>query len=822
MLDFDDYSGVGSMSLLDATTDTSFVLVAKGRYSGSAGPVHLVSNSVNTDADGDGVGLDLELALTSCDSASTFPRCAQAFNFADSDRDGISDYAEVFGVNGATPLRLHRWGARPGVKDVFVEVDWSDQSAANPDGFADNPLSPVHSTPVQIETFARAIQEYYVGSGISDWLGNIATSDRVRIHLDLGLDPPVGSADVWLYGDWGGSSGCASNTDSGFAYNNCLSPNRKGFFRVALAANEGGGQSPPHSPHLWWGVRVPGEQVNLDPEGLAHELGHAVGALQHWGSNFYGGAWVNGSPLYVSIMNYAFLGLGSGIKFSYGTNAGYALNPAAAPENPSFALPAQLASGSYDFEMAAAGGGLSTIDWNRDGLFGNLVRAGISFNERADQSLANQTSTITFGGSTTITPALTVGPGNRHYVFFVASDGTVRYHSAPHAGLVDGGCPGDDVHRDGIPCTIFSQEFGIPTPSNVTQISATFFQGNLALAYVDVNGHLRVTQANTVTSLGELMNWSAAQLIASGVAQARPALSVWNVDPGAFSTSQVLGVIYPSQQYGTYDTAHRVVAGNSWTAPVPLVTSTFTTVSRRGYGAAATPWPSASPPQSVQGSVCVALSVGGINWAWGDVAEVRIYCLNRSTGLWTLLPLDSPPAWASTFAPPGLTFHVARRSNGAATDSSSQRGSFWLSYLPNPTEGPKIAILAATGTNLATPTLSGTWKRVASGWWGNRWSDTATGIGVDLRSDLSVGAMKGVWVRVNSETNTRAVRFEPTADGTFDGELCDGNDWLMMNRATCQGLRATPVWQDSDVFCGTFADFEDQNFGSQLRTTCAP
>ena len=241
MLDYDDTSGVGSMSLLQGSTSTRYVLVGCGRYSLSPGNLHLISNSTLTDADGDGVGVELELELTSCDSASTFPRCIDVFNRADSDRDGITDYAEIFGVDGASPLRLHRWGARPGVKDIFVEVDWSQWSAANPNGFIDNPFGPVHSTPGQIETFAREVQNYYTESEISNWLGNISTSDRVRIHLDLGVNPPIGSPDVWLYGNWGGSSGCARNTDAGWAFNNCLTPSRKGYFRVALAANAGVG-----------------------------------------------------------------------------------------------------------------------------------------------------------------------------------------------------------------------------------------------------------------------------------------------------------------------------------------------------------------------------------------------------------------------------------------------------------------------------------------------------------------------------------------------------------------------------------------------------
>ncbi len=81
-----------------ARLDSPFIdRVVIGTTVGATGPVHVYTNDIDDDADGDGLGPLLESELGTCDDALT-GYCVDVHNLADSDRDGLPDGTEVFGI----------------------------------------------------------------------------------------------------------------------------------------------------------------------------------------------------------------------------------------------------------------------------------------------------------------------------------------------------------------------------------------------------------------------------------------------------------------------------------------------------------------------------------------------------------------------------------------------------------------------------------------------------------------------------------------------------------------------------------------------------
>jgi hypothetical protein len=119
-INFDDDDGIDLQSWLhlDSACSAAYCRIIYGRYYNGEpdgygtviwdGDVH---NGL--DADSDGLGNTLESLV------GTNPY------LADTDNDGLSDSAELVGVDNASqPVKLATWGANPTSKDMFVEVDW--------------------------------------------------------------------------------------------------------------------------------------------------------------------------------------------------------------------------------------------------------------------------------------------------------------------------------------------------------------------------------------------------------------------------------------------------------------------------------------------------------------------------------------------------------------------------------------------------------------------------------------------------------------------------------------------------------------------------
>ncbi len=160
------------------------------------------------DADGDGLGDELEEAIGTCGTVANCCAvgdppltCAQGYGGKDSDRDGLSDGEELFGVAGVLPfgddeLDLPRWGAKPQRKDVFVEVDHSSLFASlvvpentSPFGWMRNNAGGLPNAGYTgVEDFAAIGRAPFL-AGPATHVRNRDGSAGIALHMDLGVQP---------------------------------------------------------------------------------------------------------------------------------------------------------------------------------------------------------------------------------------------------------------------------------------------------------------------------------------------------------------------------------------------------------------------------------------------------------------------------------------------------------------------------------------------------------------------------------------------------------------------------------------------------------
>lgn len=405
MITYDLYSGVGTASKISGIYHARSVVV--GVLPGAKpGLTHFYVNDTLQDHDFDGLGQLLEAALGTCDNIAD-DACAYTFNPADTDRDGLSDHAEVFGVDGPRPQLLPKWGANPLHKDIFIEVDYwgqhqTDDTPPQSKGFAAQPFRPADAHYVQ-KRFDEAPSSH---------VQNPDGRPGVSVHLDIGLDP-VDPKDATLYGDWGGS-----NATPGLSYQDGSAQQRRtirhGMFRYALMSDNGAGQASGHRFSV-------GPGWNQD-RAFTHELGHTLG-IAHWGHNDWGP--INNKLNYPSIMNYTDLGT----YFSTGEHPAVLTPSALSEEDGLGALVdnAYLTQAPFHFDVVG-----QSVDWNRDGVINpGLVRGYLTWGGLAmdNVSPANVTREISQDEPGTATPDIARISGDL-FVFWVDAAGLVRYRRA--------------------------------------------------------------------------------------------------------------------------------------------------------------------------------------------------------------------------------------------------------------------------------------------------------------------------------------------------------------------------------------------------------
>jgi hypothetical protein len=863
MLSWNMGSGVGEQARLAGTSGTHYALVgstatySNSTFTFSASTLRLLSNNTSVDVDGDGLSAGLEAALGTCDSSTTHAYCPGVFNKRDTDRDGLSDYAETFGVEFAlaNPLLLPAWGADPRQKDMFIEMDWQNTIPFDPFKF---PTVPIAS----IEAFATAAQAFFspafTGSEVgqnADDLENVNGQSGIRLHLDIGRTSS-NAAFRTLFGSWGGSNECAETSHTPALFSSaCMSQERRGYFRYAYGVPGTAGSAPVESESIEWGV---GNSVNtLGAWLFAHELGHSAG-LQHFGSIYFGGAPTNGNPGYRSIMNYSNRGAET---FSSGRSSMQGLNSAATNEQRVPTYPTQsfwpnwLDTDPPENWYRSLSSFNQHADWDFDDVASGNVRAptNIVHNGDTDQALANEELSLLIEPSTSAVlglPALSEGPGQRLFVFYVlqvpATPTTparieLQYRSSPHSGLANGGCPNDDgwpahLQTPARCSSVSSNASTFDTGTDVVEsVALAYFQGRLHVAWRTPEGAIRSRSASAADINGVLATPSnivthvAPPATQTGFrGQGQISLSVWNTTAATFGANQVLGLLFSASAPNTYHYTFSTGFGQPWSNPAPVETVSTATIPA-GAGVSAAPWPSAAPPSTSVGraTACAAFAVqSGPAGLLAMPQQVRIFCLNPNdlARRWQEVSTATTGATSglntlTTNSVPSLVFRPSRRPNGSPA-YATQRGVFWLAIGGGPPQHRPFLFLStplSTASNGSPLTSAWNIRNVEHNdvdvfrfWWGNNSSPAVPGTGPVLYDSPNLGAMKGVW---RATMGLPGLRLEPLADGTLDAERCDGNDWIVMARRMCSGLRNR--FGDADTWCDTAANHEGSIFGPE-------
>lgn len=418
----------GEVSMSLPAAGTTHFLIGRVGTTGDAAPARIFRNDAAVsghDPDQDGVGSVLEAAVGTCSSRSgnaigpdgtVFP-CALVADPRDSDGDGIRDDWELRGrLDVSPPQALSRWGADPRHKDIFVEVDFGQETSSESDELV-------------FDDEAIAWGQYWADVGapadeVSVRAGSIANPDGglgVRLHADTGVDP---TCSTWaaLYGDWGGhgvvppvpdGNGGTARMPYFDARDQFMSPARRGLFRYGLRVASGGGQT--SGLAFTWGG---------DPRVAAHELGHTTG-LTHDGVPNSTAA-VNCKPNYPSIMNYGY-DAAAEHRFSAGRrppldNASLVEADAISP------IDTRYLQDMHDVFGHKVDFATGSVDWNDDGLFRASSPVESYANNHAGGSCEytrQGTNQQVSNATTTVSPAL-AHFGGRTFVF-TAGDGAVGY-----------------------------------------------------------------------------------------------------------------------------------------------------------------------------------------------------------------------------------------------------------------------------------------------------------------------------------------------------------------------------------------------------------
>ena len=754
LVDLDFTSGVGLQAAVEHPS-TYFVVV--GTPYASTGRVHVYSNDP-ADGDGDGLGAGLEAELGTCDNTSA-AGCTDVHDAADTDRDGLPDGIEVFGVDGTNPQHLPAWGADPLHKDVFVELDYHDD-------FASNPFT---------ESDAVAAQTSFSVGGAAD-LQNPDGLDGVRLHIDTGV-APSNSVNNTLVGNWGGSNAVPNDVEYGEAPNTHRHASRAGIFHYGLMTEgNGGGQGWRPGDRFTWGVRTWNRYVNS----FSHELGHNLN-LAHYGHANWGAA--NGKPNYLSLMNYAF----GGSEFSTG-QSNVVLNPALVNESVGIgADPSHLASGAFQRQI-----GLNDeVDWDFDGLYSGggfaQLRAPVSYATWSGTSAftKNEESMHSEADLPATTPTMIRGPGGRFYVFYVDDDRIMYRHALLNGDGWEGSCPGGDEIGDD--CTSWSGAVEVPSSANARGVTAVYADGQVLLAFRTQWDSLRTIRASGANTAGTLTGWTG-EHYHSAHTDKEPEAEFMRVDPAQFGgESLVVGLFYRERSSGQY--RWRTMAnGNSVgsTNRGAVLTTGGSTLSGTESPTFAA-WPY-DPMSTADGTTC-----GAITDSLGDVG---LYCYDRGTNRFVDRTATAfPSVQPRTVGKPGLAYHAYRSLFGIPRENDANRGAFWLSVVQADPRWDFVDVWisdpVSTDANEALDDV--TFPSARRGKVGNVWTNMLDGAGMAMYDDEELGAMKAVWIRQdggddNVPLGDVHLRFLPFADGGFRAEFRDGNDFQVMERGICLGI----------------------------------
>jgi len=132
---------------------------------------------------------------------------------------------------------------------------------------------------------------------------------------------------------------------------------------------------------------------------------------------------------------------------------------------------------------------------------------------------------------------------------------------------------------------------------------------------------------------------------------------------------------------------------------------------------------------------------------------------------------------------PSLAHHTFRNDSGLPLGGDTVRGQFWMITVDGVAPTVWISDPLDASHLPATSTGFRNWGAV-----GNAWTTLFPNAGMSIFEDLDLAAMKGLWAW-DKGGGSAYLQFFPLFDGTPWVWLRDGNDFRVMERGICLGLK---------------------------------